>query len=335
MGLLEVDGSFGEGGGQILRSAVALSAILGKGVAVKNIRKSRPRPGLGIQHIKSIELARDICDADVKGLFPGSTEIQFIPGTIKRGHYSLDIGTAGSITLALQSVMPIACFASGQVTLEITGGTDVKWSPPYDYFHYVTLPALRRFGIEASSTLVSRGYFPVGNGKVILSITPSRLHGTDITRPTRTEISGISASSRLPLHVAERQAKAASQYLASKGVTVSEIRIDSRNDLSTGSSITLYSGFLGSSALGERGLPAENVGRKAAEYLYEELASGAAVDEHLSDQLIIFMGLAKGRSSFTTSRLSSHASTNLWVVEQMLNKKFEIVKNKNVLIRCE
>lgn len=335
MGFFEVDGSYGEGGGQILRSAVALSAILGKGVVVKNVRKGRPRPGLGTQHIKSIELARDICNAEVKGLFPGSTEIQFIPGPIKSGNYSLDIGTAGSITLALQSVIPIACFASGRVTLEVTGGTDVKWSPPYDYFQYVTLPALRRLGIKASSILVSRGYFPVGNGKAILSITPSSLHGTDITRQAGTEISGISTSSRLPLHVTERQAKAASDYLASKGLRVGEIRIDARNDLSTGSSITLYTGFLGSSALGERGLPAENVGRKAAEKLYEEIASGAAVDEHLSDQLIIFMGLAKGRSSFTTSRLSSHASTNMWVVEQMLAKKFEIVKNKNVLIRCE
>jgi RNA 3'-terminal phosphate cyclase (ATP) len=196
-----VDGSYGEGGGQILRSAVALSAILGKGVVVKNVRKGRPRPGLGTQHIKSIELARNICDAEVKGLFPGSTEIQFIPGSIKSGNYSLDIGTAGSITLAMQSVIPIACFASGPVTLEVTGGTDVKWSPPYDYFRYVTLPALRRFGVKASSVLVSRGYFPVGNGKAILSIVPSSLHGTDITRQAEAEIYGVSTSSRLPLHV--------------------------------------------------------------------------------------------------------------------------------------
>ena len=125
-----MDGSIGEGGGQILRTAIALSAILQKSVRIHNIRKARPRPGLGVQHVKSIELARSLCDASVKGLAVGSTEIEFTPGPIKSGDFSINMGTAGSITLALQSILPIAAYAPGQVTLDITGGTDVKWSPP-------------------------------------------------------------------------------------------------------------------------------------------------------------------------------------------------------------
>jgi RNA 3'-terminal phosphate cyclase (ATP) len=335
MNLLEVDGSFGEGGGQILRSAVAISAILGKGVVIRNIRKGRPKPGLSIQHIKSIELAGKLCDATIDGLVLGSTEVRFTPKAILGGVHKLDIGTAGSITLVLQSVLPIACFASSPVIFEITGGTDVKWSPPYDYFKSVTLPALRLFGLEMTSTLIRRGFFPRGDGKAIVTLEPSGIHGADICQPPEGKIMGVSASSRLPHHVTERQANAAKEYLIAKGLDVGDIGIDVREELSTGSSITLYRGFLGASALGERGIPAEKVGQLAAKNLYEEIITGAAVDEHLADQLIIFMGLAKGNSKVLASSISSHTSTNICVVEQMLGKKFKIIKNKCSLILCE
>lgn len=335
MDLIEVDGSYGEGGGQILRSAVAISAILGKGVVIKNIRKGRPKPGLSIQHVKSIELAGKLCDAKIEGLAHGSTEVRFIPKAIVGGHHKLDIGTAGSITLVLQSVMPIACFAPCPVIFEITGGTDVKWSPPYDYFKHVTLPALQLFGLNITTSLIRRGFFPRGDGQVVITLEPSVIHGADICNPSKEEIKGVSACSRLPPHVAERQAKAAKEYLATKDIGVSDIEIDVRDEPSTGSSITLYRGFLGASSLGERGIPAEKVGRDAAKKLYEEISSGAAIDEHLADQLIIFMGLAKGNSRVLASSLSSHTSTNIRVVEQMLGKKFEIIKNGGSLILCE
>lgn len=335
MNLIEVDGSYGEGGGQILRSAVAISAIQGKGVIIKNIRKSRPKPGLSIQHIKSIELAGKLCNARIEGLAQGSTEVRFIPEAIVGGYHKLDIGTAGSVTLVLQSVLPIACFASSKVILEITGGTDVKWSPPYDYFKYVTLPALRLFGMDITTTLIRRGFFPRGDGKAAITIDPCRIHGADISLPSKGQIMGVSASSRLPSHVVERQAKAAKEYLKAKGLDVGDIAIDVREEPSTGSSITLYRGLMGASSLGERGIPAENVGRDAAKLMYEEICTGAAVDEHLADQLIIFMGLANGGSRVLASSISSHTSTNIFVVEQMLGKKFEIIKNNGSLIQCE
>ncbi len=332
MDLTTIDGSIGEGGGQILRTAIALSAILQKGIRITSIRKGRPRPGLGIQHVRSMEIARGMTGARATGIYPGSTEVTFIPGPIKAGDYVIRMGTAGSITLALQSILPIAACAPGPVTLDITGGTDVRWSPSYDYFEQVTLPALALFGFRAGSRLVSRGYFPLGNGRVIVHTSPARLHGAGLTEPAIGRIAGISASSGLPTHVAERQARAAGDYLRSHGYE-SDIRLDARNDASTGSGITLFSGHIGSSALGERGKPAEKVGREAAFNMVEELKAGGAVDVHLADQLIIYMALAEGPSSITTRAMTGHTTTGILITGQMLGREFEIRENKPVLIR--
>lgn len=331
--LLTIDGFIGEGGGQILRTAIALSAVMQKGIRIVNVRKSRPRPGLGIQHMKSIEIARDMTDAAVEGLYPGSTEVTFIPGPIKSGEYVVNMGTAGSITLALQSILPIAAYAPGQVTLDITGGTDVKWSPPYDYFENVTVPALARFGFQVECRLASRGYFPLGNGRAIVRTSPARLLGIDLTGPVGDCVRGISASSRLPSHVVERQAKAAKDYLRSHGYDVGDIRLDVRSDTSTGSSITLFKGYVGGSALGERGKPAEKVGQEASSHIVEELKAGAAVDAHLADQLIIYMALADGPSSITTSRTTGHTSSGILVAGQMLGRDFEVLEKKVTVIR--
>jgi RNA 3'-terminal phosphate cyclase (ATP) len=333
MDLLTIDGSIGEGGGQILRTAISLSAILQKGVRILNIRRARPRPGLGIQHVKSLEIARDMTGARVESIYPGSTEAIFIPGPIKAGDYAIRMGTAGSITLALQSILPIAAYAPGPVTLDITGGTDVKWSPSYDYFDNVTLPALSLFGFRVESRLISRGYFPVGNGRAIVRAHPATLRGVDLTGPSGDRINGISASSRLPSHVAGRQAKAASEYLHSRGHEVGEIRQDVRNDASTGSGITLFKGLIGGSALGERGKPAEKVGQEAALNMAEELKSGAAVDVHLADQLIIYMALAYGTSSITARQVTGHTSASILIARQMLGSDFEVLEKKTALIR--
>ncbi len=333
MDLETIDGSIGEGGGQVLRTAIALSAILQKGVRIINIRKGRPRPGLGIQHVRSIEIARDMTGARVSGIYPGSTEAVFIPGPIMEGDYTVRMGTAGSITLALQSILPIAAYAPGPVTLDITGGTDVKWSPSFDYFENVTVPALALFGFKVEPRLLARGYFPAGNGRIIVRASPARLHGVELTEPPVGRIGGVSASSRLPSHVAARQLKAANDYLRSHGYEEADIRLEVRNDASTGSGITLYKGFIGGSALGERGKPAEKVGQEAAAHIVEELETGAAVDVHLSDQLIIYMALAEGQSSITTGQLTGHTSAGLLIVKQMLGRDLEVSEKKVTLIR--
>jgi RNA 3'-terminal phosphate cyclase (ATP) len=333
MDLIEIDGSYGEGGGQILRSAIAVSAITGNGVRIRNIRKNRPRPGLGVQHIKSIELAASMTGASVEGLAPGSTEITFRPGQIRGGEYTLDLGTAGSVSLVLQSVTPIASFAPSRVTLHVTGGTDVRWSPTIDYFQHVTLPALRQFGFKGDLKLESRGYYPAGGGRVTAMIEPARLHGIRCDVPRPPMVSGISACSRLPPHVAKRQADAARKYLDGMGIEVTDITLDVRRDKSTGSSITLFSGYLGGSALGERGVPAEKVGAEAAAIIANEIESGAAVDPFMCDQLITFMALSEGPSVISTGSVTSHAVTNMWIMEKMTGRRFTVEKDRTIVIR--
>lgn len=333
MQMIEIDGSYGEGGGQILRSAVAVSAITGRAVRIVNIRKNRPRPGLSIQHIKSIELVSRMAGATTEGLSPGSTEITFTPSKVSGGKYFLDIGTAGSISLVLQSVTPVAAFAPSPVSIEVVGGTDVRWSPTIDYFKYVTMPALSMFGFRGSLELLSRGYFPVGGGRVVIDIEPSDLRGAILDDHKDGPVKGVSASSHLPPHVSRRQGDAARKYLKEAGIEVGDIVADVRNDLSTGSSITLYSGYHGGSALGERGLPAEKVGTEAAINIANCIESGAAVDPFLCDQLVTFMALSKGPSHVTTSSVTSHAATNMWIMEKMTGRRFTIEKNRNISIQ--
>jgi RNA 3'-terminal phosphate cyclase (ATP) len=346
--MIEIDGSYGEGGGQLVRTAVALSAVTGKEVKVKNIRKNRPNPGLKQQHLKALETAARICGARVSGLFPGSSELFFAPVEIKGGKYDIDIGTAGSITLLLQSLMPALPFAKEKVELTIIGGTDVAWSPTIDYLRHVTFRALEQLGYAGGVTLKERGYYPRGGGKVSAVFEPCRLHGfhfrkTEEKRAGKNltdeedlkgvqsqegEIMGISHASNLPTHVPARQAEAAESLLLEAGYG-SRIDVQSYESFSTGSGITLWTGYCGGSALGERGLPAEKVGRRAAEEVISELRTRAAVDVHLADQLIPYMALA-GNSSYTVRELTLHAATNIWVTEQFLDVKFGIEEKEGL-----
>jgi RNA 3'-terminal phosphate cyclase (ATP) len=329
--LIQIDGSYGEGGGQIIRTAVALSAVTGTEVTISNIRINRPKPGLKAQHMTAIRTAANMTGAQVSGLKPGSTELRFSPGDISGGHYSMDIGTAGSITLLLQCLMPVASAAQEPVSLDITGGTDVAWSPPVDYMSHVLLPVLSAMGLKCSIELHRRGYYPRGGGRVTAIIHPSVLEAVDLEIEKENEpctVAGISHSSNLPPHVAQRQADAAAEALEKAGYSSS---IDTRaaSFPSTGSGITLWCGNTGGSALGKRGLPAEKVGKAAAGEIITELDSGAAVDMHLADQLIPYMGLAGG-GSFTMREVSGHTRTNIWVVEQFLGVEFRIEEKKDI-----
>ncbi|MDR7666143.1 RNA 3'-terminal phosphate cyclase [Methanosarcina sp. Z-7115] len=325
--MLEIDGSYGEGGGQLVRTAVALSAVTGKEIRVTNIRRNRPNPGLKQQHLKALEVTASICEARVSGLFPGSTELSFAPMEIKGGKYDIDIGTAGSITLLLQCLMPALPFAKEKVELTVRGGTDVAWAPTVDYLQQVTFRALERLGYAGYVTLEKRGYYPKGGGKVSAFFEPCRLWGFHFLKEEE-EIKGISHTSNLPAHVPLRQAEAASARLLEAEYS-SRIETQSFEDFSTGSGITLWTGYIGGSALGERGLPAEKVGKRAAEEVITELKARASVDMHLADQLIPYMALA-GNSSYTVREISPHAATNIWVTEQFLDVKFRIEKKEDI-----
>lgn len=352
--MITIDGSYGEGGGQIIRTAVALSAVSGEDVTIQNIRSCRPQPGLKAQHLMAVKTAAKMTGAQVEGLKIGSTELTFKPQDIIWGHYDVNIGTAGSITLLLQCLMPAAAASKERIMLDIIGGTDVAWSPSVDYMSHVLLPVLASMGLECSIKVNQRGYYPKGGGQVRAEIAPSVLVGVELEQEQwqgqeqeqeqeqeqkqnmgheneHDTITGISHSSNLPEHVTRRQADSALAVLEAAGYVAS---IDTENSRcpSTGSGITLWSGHMGGSALGKRGLPAEKVGQAAAVEIIVELGSGATVDVHLADQLIPYMGLA-GSGSFMVREVSEHTRTNIWVVEQFLDVEFRIEKHDGGLFR--
>lgn len=323
---MKLDGSCGEGGGQILRTAVALSAITGEPVEINNIRRMRPKPGLAAQHVKAVESIASICNAEIRGCSIGSTILNFSPGEIKGGEYKIDIGTAGSISLLLQCLMPVAFHAPETIKIRISGGTDVLWSPPIDYLRFVTLHALSKIGCSCYIKLIRRGYYPKGGGCVEVTIHPSTLKPVDFDENQCNTIMGISHSSNLPTHVAERQAKSAKEALQYQGYDA-RIMLETNNYPSTGSGIVLWCGSMGGSALGKPGVRAEKVGKSAADALLSELSSRTGVDIYLADQLIPYIAMAGG--SFTTRVISSHTKTNIWVTEQFLGVKFRTEKVKN------
>ena len=334
--MIEIDGSYGEGGGQIVRTSVALSAVTGKSVLIKKIRQGRPKPGLAAQHAQAIRALGQICNAEIKGAEPGSSEVLFCPQEICGGSRRVEIGTAGSVTLLMQCLLPALLHAEKRTSLQVQGGTDVQWSPTVDYFRNVFLPALSFFGGRAGLQLLRRGYYPRGQGEVLLEVEPSHLKSAHISyepfNPAQNRIMGISHCSNLPQHVAERQAASAIERLQEAGYEA-EILQETGRLASTGSGITLWTAGKGASSLGERGHPAEKVGRRAAEEMVRELESPAAVDAHLADQLIPYLALAGG--SFTVSEISLHTKTNIWTVGHFMEAKFEIRAKEGIFsIEC-
>lgn len=325
--MIEIDGSYGEGGGQILRTAVALASITSRDVKIFNIRSNRPQPGLKAQHMKAISTAAKLSDAEVTGLYIGSQEITFSPVEIKGATYTVDIGTAGSISLLLQCIMPMTAYSRGNITLDVTGGTDVAWSPTIDYLNNVTCKALEQMGYQCNIEVLKRGYYPEGGGKVRATFKPSKLHGFDF-EILESNIKGISHSSNLPEHVAQRQSQAAKKLLEKNGIEC-DIVVCSKDEVSTGSGITLWTNYSGASHLGKKGLPAEKVGEIAAERMITNIGSGASVDPFLADQLVAYMGLVGG-GTFTTYELSKHTLTNIYVTELLLGVEFEIQEKEKL-----
>lgn len=328
---MKIDGSYGEGGGQILRTAIALSMVTGIPIEINNIRKTRPKSGLKAQHMKAIDTAASICEAEFDGCYLHSTYLSFKPGKIKGGTYEVDIGTAGSIPLLLQCIMPVAICTDKSIKIKMKGGTDVLWSPSIDYLRFVALNAFSQMGYSCDIKLIKRGYYPIGGGYIEAIINPSILKKINFEDNKCENIEGISHSSRLPAHVAERQSKAAENILHYEGYNT-RISLEIKDCPSTGSGITLWCGTIGAVALGKRSLKAEKVGSNAAESILPELKSGAGVDIYLADQLIPYLALAGG-GSFTTRNITSHARTNIWVTEQFLDTRFKIEELKTGLFR--
>jgi len=323
--MVEIDGSYGEGGGQILRTGLAYSAILSKPIKITRIRAGRKNPGLQPQHLKSIEALAKITKARTDGVKIGSNGITFIPEEIVPGHYEFDIGTAGSVTLLLQTLLLPLSLCQLSSSLVLTGGTHVEWSPPFGYLSEILFPPLASMGIQAKAEIGKWGWYPRGGGRIEIEIHPA----SDLSpvllnhRGFLKRIYGISAISNLPNHVAERQRDRALKRIERDLKLEAEIEILSEIPSSgPGSFLFLVAESegvkAGFSSLGRKGKRAEEVADEAVDSLKEYMESDGCVDPHLADQLVPFMAFAKGSSSFTTTRITEHLLTNLWVIEHFL-----------------
>ena len=335
--MISIDGSYGEAGGQILRTAIGLAAVTGKHVKIFNIRKGRPNPGLQAQHLAGIKAVAEICDGKLKGSELRSTEVEFVPGKIKSGNYKFDVGTAGAVTLVLQSLIIPAIHAEKEISFEISGGTHVNWSPTTGFFRHIFSEYLKNMGIKIESETLKYGYYPKGGGRILVKIKPCELKSIKILG--RGKLIETEAWSNANLNL--KNAKVAERQLegAEKIIPLIKGNVKYVNSLSIGSSITIASKFencvLGASSLGERNKPAEKVGEEAANLLKKQIDSSATIDEHMSDQILPFLALAKGKSEFITSEFTKHAETNIWVIKQFLDVDFEIEKlEKWMKISC-
>jgi RNA 3'-phosphate cyclase len=334
--VIEIDGSQKSGSGTILRLSVALAAILGQTLHIRNIRQNRPQPGLRPQHLEAVLTAARLCDAEVEGAELNSRELWFKPKKVRGGNVEAEIGTAGSIPMLLLTVLPICCYAENTVHLRVSkGGTDVQNSPTINYMRHVLLPTLKRMGINATLIVDKYGYYPKGMGEVTIKVEPCKC-----LKPLCSEffgkiqaIKGVSVCTFLAdRKVAERQAKAANDQLKEKGYSADiQIINDKSNPLQKGSSLVLWaetdsSAILGADAIGELRKTSETVGREAAEKLYAEIRAKPTVDVHLADILIPYVALAHGRSAYLTRTISEHLETNIWLAEKILNVKFNVEK---------
>ena len=334
--MIEIDGSMGEGGGAIIRTALALCAVSKQPIHIFNIRVKRDRPGLQPQHLCGVEALAEITKAKMDGSGLHAKELTFEPKLIEGGKYRVDIGTAGSTTLILQILMPAASFASGAIDVEVSGGTDNPLAPSIDFLKNVKLPTLHRMGYNGKVECLRRGHYPRGGGVIRAQIEPvERLRSINLIYSNNVnKISGVAHAIRLPEKIATKMAHSCSKELIRSGFTEIDIKSESYHPdhdphMGPGAGITIWAetelgAVIGASSHGRRGKPAEQVGREAADNLIGQLRTGAAVDRHLTDQLIPYMALAEGTSEITSTYLTTHALTNVKLVQQILGVEFQV-----------
>lgn len=333
--LVEIDGSFGSGGGQILRTACAFSIIAKKPCHIFNIRKNRPRPGLMTQHLLGIQALAKLSNGRLEGDSLSSEEIKFWPGQDYRDRVSVNIPTAGSITLILQTLIPVCLFAPEPIKIYFNGGaTDTFFSPTVDYFRYVFLTILEKLTevgpLLTEMNMVKRGYYPEGGAKVEVQVFPSKLKPLNLTeRGSFKKIIAISGASEFlkTNKVAERQLMGIREVLGKLKLPIEE-KVEYYDTQCPGSQIFLIAEFentvIGVDNLGKLGKRAEDVGKEAALELLKEQKSGACLDKHLADQVLPFLALSNKKSSVTVSEITEHCKTNIRVIEKFLDGRFGI-----------
>jgi len=329
--IIEIDGSYLEGGGQIVRTATSLSAITQKPCRIFNIRANRPNPGLQAQHLYGLRALAKLCNAELKGDKLGSKEIVFIPKKLKGGEVEVKIPTAGSTGLVFQILSLPSAFCEKEVHIKITGGaTYGKFAPPMDYIELVLLRILEKMGYKCEIEIKKHGFYPKGGAQVEINIEPCKkfLPLELKERGKFIKIKGISVASEFlrKRKVAERQKQAVENVLDK----ACDIEIIYDKTLNPGSGITLAivceNTILGANAIGEKGKTAEEVGKQAANEILTLLNTQACLDEHAADQVLPFIAIA-GKGEITVSKITKHCLTNAWVIEKFLPIKFEFQGN--------
>ena len=328
--MIDIDGSEGEGGGQMLRTAMALSALTGKAVHVHEIRANRPKPGLAAQHLCAVKGVATICEAQLEGAKVGSTQVTFVPGKVRPGRYELDVGTAGSITLVLQACLLASARCLEEIRLEIVGGTNVRWSPPIDFYQRLLFPRLKDLGFRAEVVQMTRGFYPEGGGRAEVRFqAPHRVLPLMLKeRGKLLGVEGVCFSQNLPEHVCQRIGAAVRKELLGDAIDLSSSRSEGA---STGAGVFLMARYertaLGADSLGERGVPAEQVGSMAVRSLRLETSGAGTLDVHAADQLLPYLALADGPSEFRVREMTSHLRTQLELVRRFLDVRIDSVES--------
>jgi len=333
--VVELDGAYGEGGGQIVRAALFFSIALKKPFRVINIRKGRKKPGLKRQHLNIIKTLLKISDSEADGVKLGSLELEFYPGEVKGGRCKVDFKTAGSIPLYLQALLPILLFSKGRLHLEVVGGTDVPMGPTMDFTRFAFSPFVEDSGARFQLEVVKRGFYPEGGGVVVLKADRGRLNITPLElergRLEKVSIYSVASNSLRGRKVAHRQLITAEKLLKERLRSPIDTHFSYEKASSPGSAVTIVArmekgGLISADALGAPGKPSEMVGREAAEKFLTEFSSQATVDVHLADHLIPLIFLRGGR--YRVSAVTPHLETAVWVANKFMPDRVRIEKDE-------
>ena len=322
---IKIDGGFGEGGGQIIRSAVTLSAITGKPVDIENIRKNRKVPGLRPQHMLGVKILSKICQARVEGLYVNSTSLKFFPSQGLNLDLQEDIGTAGSIPLILQVLVPAVSLMKNSLKLSIIGGTDVPWSPTSDYTKHVLAEAFSRIGINFTCDIKRRGHYPKGGGLVETQIQPCKnLNSISLVERKTTSAKLLCAYSHISKEVIEKEIQNAKTILNKNGFDC-EISIKEENALDKGCSILIFSNDT-NSVIGSDGIYQKSLSGLGESVAKKFIESNLGVDLCLSDMLVVPLSLIKKTSVYRVKQITKHLETNLFVASKITGCKYGIGK---------
>ena len=338
--MIRIDGSYGEGGGQILRYAACFAAATSEKVEVYNIRAKRPNPGLRPQHLAVLNIMQRIFGGQVINAKVGSTRVIFEFGSSIADKVAYNVGTAGSVTLILQSIVPAIAARKARLDIRLIGGTDVKWSPTTDYMNYAYRTLAQKFGVDLSLKVVRRGYYPKGGGIIDVHIETHGLRSLSIVKKGKVDKVVIrSVVSNLPRHISTRQINKAKEIISEAGlenlIEVEEELPGPSGAMGPGVSLLVvgrnseYKIFSGGDSIGEKGKPAEEVGREAADRFLEWYNSGAAIDIFQSDMIIPYIAFAGG-GEYTAPRYTAHMESALYVMKEVLGLNYEVTKLNDI-----